>query len=77
MTTANLNAAIETARRKVAGHAAWNRSVEKAALALLSGEIIVTVLANNGGVVTGANGTRHISHGFCSCPGALNGSNHC
>jgi len=77
MTTANLNAAIETARSKVAGHAAWSRSVEKAALALLSGEIIVTVLANNGGVVTSARGTYHVRHGFCSCPAAMNGCNHC
>ena len=72
-----LNAAIETARAKVAGNAAWTRRVEKAAAALLSGEIIVTVLANNGGVVTSANGTYHIRHGFCSCPGAMNGCAHC
>jgi len=51
--------------------------VEKAARALLSGEIIVTVLANNGGVVTGAPGTYHLRHGFCSCPAAMNGCNHC
>jgi hypothetical protein len=76
-TESKLNAAIETARRKVAGNAAWSRSVEKAAQALLLGEIIVTVLANNGGVVTSARGTYHIHHGFCSCPGALNGCNHC
>jgi predicted nucleic acid-binding Zn finger protein len=77
MNQAALSAAIETARRKVAGNAAWSRSVEKAAQALLSGEIIVTVLANNGGVVTSTRGAYHVRHGFCSCPAAMNGCNHC
>jgi len=72
-----IHTAIETAKAKVANNAAWTRSVEKAAQALLSGELIVTVLANNGGVVTSARGTYHVRHGFCSCPAAMNGCNHC
>jgi predicted nucleic acid-binding Zn finger protein len=72
-----IHTAIETARAKVVGNTAWKRSVEKAAGALLSGQLIVTVLANNGGVVTSANGTYHITHGFCSCATAQNGCNHC
>ena len=71
-----IHTAIETARAKVAGNAAWSRSVEKAASALLNGEIIVTVLVN-GGIVTSPNGTYRITNGFCSCPAAMNGCAHC
>jgi predicted nucleic acid-binding Zn finger protein len=71
-----LNAAIETARRKVASNAAWSRSVEKAASALLSGQLIVTVL-KNGGIVSSERGTYRITNGFCSCPAAMNGCAHC
>lgn len=75
MTNQAINAAIETARRKVTGNAAWTRSVEKAAGAVLSGQLIVTVLAgDNNGVVTSANGSYTIRHGFCSCPATVN---HC
>lgn len=69
-----INAAIETARAKAAGNAKWTRSVEKAAAALLSGELIVTVLADNGGLVTSPRGCYHIRHGFCDCPATVN---HC
>lgn len=76
MTNAKLTAAIETARRKVAGDAAWSRSVEKAASALTSGQLIVTVL-RNGGLVSSERGTYRITNGHCSCPAALNGCAHC
>lgn len=70
----NLNAAIETAKAKVAGNAAWTRSIEKAASALINGKLIVTVFTDNSGVVTSDNGSYHIQHGFCSCPAR---TNHC
>jgi Tfp pilus assembly protein PilX len=72
---ANINAAIETARAKVAGNAAWTRSVEKAA-ALVAGEIIVTVLMD-GGIVSGERGTYRIKNSACSCPAGQNGMAHC
>src|SRR5262249_50715232 len=72
-----IHTAIETAKAKVAGQPAWERSVAKAAQALLNGQLIVTVLADNGGVVTSENGSYTIRHGFCSCPAAQNGRNHC
>jgi hypothetical protein len=76
MTNAKLTAAIEAARRKVGGDAAWSRSVEKAASALTSGQLIVTVL-RNGGLVSSERGTYRITNGHCSCPAALNGCAHC
>ena len=69
-----IHTAIKTARTKVANNAAWTRSVEKAAQALLSGELIVTVLAGNDGLVSSPRGCYHIRHGFCDCPATVN---HC
>jgi len=70
----NINQAIEVAKSKAAG-TAWAKSVAKAADTLLSGELIVTVLAgDNNGLVSSANGCYHIRHGFCDCPSRVN---HC
>lgn len=71
-----IHTAIETARAKVAGQPAWERSVAKAAAAMVAGEIIATTLMD-GGLVSSERGTYRISHGFCSCPAAMNGCNHC
>jgi hypothetical protein len=73
---AQFAAVVETARRKVANNAAWQRSVEKAAQSLLSGELIVTVLMS-GGIVSSPRGTYRIENGVCSCPASQNGMAHC
>jgi|RhiMetdeSRZDD1v2_1073273.scaffolds.fasta_scaffold190516_5 hypothetical protein len=76
MTNQAIHTAIETARRKVANNAAWTRSVEKAAAALVAGEIICTVLVD-GGLVSSPRGTYRIKNGVCSCPAGQNGLAHC
>jgi len=53
----------------------WLRAIEKAAAAILSGEMIVTTLAN-GALVTTANGT-YACNGTCCCRAAQNGHTQC
>jgi hypothetical protein len=53
----------------------WTRAIEKAAKAILSGEIIVTTLAH-GALVTTANGT-YAANGHCSCEAARRGHAAC
>jgi hypothetical protein len=53
----------------------WLRAIEKAAKAILSGEIIVTVLAH-GALVTTANGT-YAANGHCNCEAARRGHTAC
>lgn len=62
--------AIEIAKQKATGNAAWTRSVEKAAAALVAGELIVTTLMD-GGIVTSPRGTYRIKNGVCSCPATV------
>ena len=53
----------------------WIRAIEKAAKAILSGEIIVTTLAH-GALVTTANGT-YAANGHCNCEAARRGHTQC
>lgn len=53
----------------------WLRAIEKAAKAILSGEIIVTTLAH-GALVTTANGT-YAANGHCNCEAARHGHSQC
>jgi hypothetical protein len=49
----------------------WLRAIDKAAAAILSGEMIVTTLAH-GALVTTANGT-YAANGHCNCEAARHG----
>jgi hypothetical protein len=53
----------------------WLRAIEKAAAAILSGEMIVTTLAH-GALVTTANGT-YAANGHCNCEAARRGHTQC
>jgi hypothetical protein len=53
----------------------WLRAIEKAAKAILSGEMIVTTLSH-GALVTTANGT-YAANGHCNCQAARRGHTQC
>lgn len=69
------NQVAETAKAKAANDAKWLRAIEKAAKAILSGEIIVTTLAH-GALITTANGT-YSANGHCNCEAARRGHKEC
>jgi hypothetical protein len=64
------------AKTKAAGNAKWIRAIDRAAITLANGELIVTTL-RNGAQVTSANGSYRIVAGCCSCPAAKNGHREC
>jgi hypothetical protein len=66
---------VEEARAKAANDPKWLRAIEKAAAAILSGEMIVTTLAH-GALVTTANGT-YAANGHCNCEAARRGHTQC
>jgi hypothetical protein len=53
----------------------WRRAIDRAAAALIAGELIVTTLAH-GALVTSPNGTYHVN-GTCQCKAAQNGHREC
>ena len=63
---ATFTAVVETAKTKAAHDPKWLRAIDKAAAAILSGEMIVTTLAH-GALVTTPGGTYH-ANGDCDCP---------
>ena len=73
--TEKFNSIVEGAKAKAAGDAKWIRAIEKAAKAILSGEIIVTTLAH-GALVTTVNGT-YAANGHCNCEAARRGHTQC
>jgi hypothetical protein len=62
------NEVVASAKAKASDSPRWIRAIDKAAKAILSGELIVTTLAH-GALVTSANGT-YAANGHCSCPAA-------
>jgi hypothetical protein len=68
-------AVVESAKIKAANDAKWLRAIERAAAAILSGEMIVTTLAH-GALVTTANGT-YAANGHCNCEAARKGHTQC
>jgi hypothetical protein len=64
--TEKFNQIVEAAKMKAANSPAWLRAIEKAAKAILSGELIVTTL-QHGALVTSANGT-YAATDHCNCP---------
>jgi hypothetical protein len=65
------NAIVEAAKVKAANDPKWLRAIDKAAAAILNGEMIVTPLAH-GALVTAANGT-YAANGHCNCQAARRG----
>jgi len=61
-----LNQAIETAKAKAANHPEWLRAIDKAARLLASGELCVTLFADNTALVTSPNGSYRVN-GHCPC----------
>src|SRR5262245_21071602 len=72
---AKFAAVVETAKAKAANDPKWLRAIERAAAAILSGEMIVTTLAR-GALVTTANGT-YAANGHCNCEAARKGHTQC
>lgn len=68
------NSIVETAKAKTTD-AKWLRAIERAAKEILSGEMIVTVLAH-GALVTTSNGT-YAANGHCNCEAARRGHKEC
>jgi hypothetical protein len=61
-----LQNAIETAKAKAADHPEWLRSIDKAARMLASGELVVTLFADDTALVTSPNGSYRVN-GQCPC----------
>ncbi len=74
MNTEKFNEVVEAAKAKTTD-AKWLRAIEKAAKAILSGELIVTTLAH-GALVTSSNGT-YAANGVCNCAAARKGHTAC
>jgi hypothetical protein len=72
---AKFAAVVDVARAKAADSPRWVRAVDRAAAAILAGELIVTTL-RDGALVTSANGTYH-ANGSCQCCAAQNGHKEC
>jgi hypothetical protein len=72
--TEKFNGIVEAAKAKT-NDPKWLRAIEKAAAAILSGEMIVTTLAH-GALVTTANGT-YAANGHCNCEAARRGHTQC
>jgi hypothetical protein len=70
-----LNQAIETAKAKSAGNAKWTRAVEKAAAALVNGEIRVHLFGGFA-LVASKNGCYKVTD-RCECSAAQNGHREC
>src|SRR5262249_35669342 len=68
-------AVIASAKTKAAGNDRWIRAIDRAAEGILSGELIVTTLAQ-GALVTSPNGTYH-ANGTCQCKAFVNGHKEC
>ena len=73
--TEKFNSIVEAAKAKAANDPKWLRAIEKAAKAILSGEMIVTTLAH-GALITTANGT-YAANGHCNCEAARRGHTQC
>jgi hypothetical protein len=72
---AKFESVVEEAKAKAANDPKWLRAIEKAAKAILSGEMIVTTLAH-GALVTTASGT-YAANGHCNCEAARRGHTQC
>jgi hypothetical protein len=65
-----LAAIIETAKSRSSNSPRWLRAIDRAAAALINGDLIVTTL-HNGALVTSVRGTYRVN-GKCECKAAQN-----
>ena len=70
------NQIVSEAKAKAANDPKWLRAIERAAREILSGEMIVTLFADNTALVTTANGQYRVN-GVCKCKAAQNGHTQC
>jgi len=75
MNQATLNNVVAAAKKAASAHPAWIRAIDRAAAALASGELIVTLLAD-GALVTSPRGSYHVN-GCCECEAARRGHREC
>lgn len=73
--SAKFAAVVAAAKEKTANSPAWLKAIDKAAAAMVAGELIVTLLID-GALVTSVNGTYH-ANGHCDCPAAKHGNSIC
>src|SRR5262245_5748727 len=64
--TLQFAAIVAQAKNSAANHPEWLRSIEKAARMLQSGELCVTLFADNTALVTSPNGSYRVN-GHCPC----------
>src|SRR5262245_37513424 len=72
--TEKFNQVVSDAKAKTSDPR-WLRAIERAAAAIISGEMIVTTLTD-GALVTTANGT-YAANGHCNCEAARKGHTQC
>jgi hypothetical protein len=75
MTNRTLNTVVETAKAKAANSPKWLRAIERAAAALASGKLVVTLSANDA-LVTSPRGSYRVN-GHCACEAARRGHAEC
>jgi hypothetical protein len=73
--TAQFAAIVENAKAKSVNSPRWTRAIERAALALQSGELVVTLLAHDA-LVTSPRGSYRVN-GCCECEAARRGHAEC
>lgn len=66
---------VEAAKARAAGSPRWLKAIDRAAEGILSGELIVTLLAD-GALVTSPNGS-YLANGDCRCKGFQYGYREC
>ncbi|HEU0183788.1 MAG TPA: hypothetical protein VFS27_00635, partial [Blastocatellia bacterium] len=74
--TQKFNGIVEAAKMKAANSPEWLRAIEKAARMLASGELVVTLFADDTALVTSPNGSYRVN-GHCACKAALSGHSEC
>src|SRR5262245_26542316 len=75
MNQATLNNVVAAAKAKAANSPKWTRAIDRAAAALQSGELVVTLLAHDA-LATSANGSYRVN-GRCECKASRRGHSEC
>jgi hypothetical protein len=75
--TLQFAAVITAAKAAAANSPRWLRAIERATAALMNGELIVTVIADNRSLVMSANGPYWVVNGHCQCAAAKAGHREC
>jgi hypothetical protein len=74
--TQKFNTTVEAAKAKAASDPKWLRAIEKAAAMMASGELVVTLFADNTALVTSPRNSYRVN-GHCHCRAAQNGHTQC